>query len=70
MHDLIMTKGTDARNHVVRCTCGWAASDTFKDIRKRGEFHLRQDNPLAWNDPARQFQSAKEFPPFIKKMEG
>ena len=63
-HNLIYQKGTHPRNHVVRCSCGWASADTHNLVRKRGEYHKNQSNPLAWNDPGRKFQDDKLYPPF------
>jgi len=64
MHETSYRKGTDARNHVATCKCGWAASGTWKDVRSRGAFHLAQDNPLSWFDRGREFQSDKRYPAY------
>lgn len=56
MHELRYENGTDARNHVVRCSCGWAFSSTYHDTRKRGNLHTHvfHDEDRKWNDPRRQ----------------
>lgn len=63
-HDLTYIKGTDARNHIVKCSCGFAASDTYLSVRKRGQYHIEQKNPLRWDDPRREYQSDRYYPPF------
>ena len=63
-HELSYTKGTDARNHIVKCSCSFSASDTYLGIRKRGQFHAQQANPLRWDDPDRIDQSDKKYPSY------
>ena len=46
-------KGRDARNHVVRCTCGWAYSSTHLDCKSHGLDHVVEFNPRRWDDPKR-----------------
>lgn len=67
MHKLRYHQGTDARNYVVRCNCGWAASGTWRGVHDRGRVHFLQDNPLTWNDPARKYQSDREFPAYADR---
>lgn len=56
MHELRYEKGTDARNHIVRCSCGWAFSSAYHDTRNRGDLHMRafKDEDRRWNDKRRQ----------------
>lgn len=63
-HDIGYVKGTDPRNHIVKCSCGFSASDTYLAVRKRGQFHKEQDNPLAWDDPGRIDQGEKKYPSY------
>lgn len=62
MHKVAYIEGTDARNHIAKCECGWAASGTYRDVRHRGSFHADQDNSLEWRDPRRAAQSDKRYP--------
>lgn len=55
-HATTFTKGTDARNHVVRCSCGWAYSSTFLACRERTVDHVSENNYLRWTDPRRILQ--------------
>lgn len=52
-HELTHIKGTDARNHVVRCTCGWAYSSTHLDCKSRALNHVIEYNVRRWDDPRR-----------------
>lgn len=63
-HKVEYRRGTDARNHTVQCSCGWKASDTYKGVRARGDYHVKQDNPLDWHDPKRAHQPDKQYPPY------
>lgn len=56
MHKLCYIEGTDARNHIVKCGCGWSFSSTHNAVRERGRFHVAAfDNELrAWSDPQRK----------------
>ena len=56
-HTLTYTEGTDARNHVARCSCGWAYGSTYNDCRSKGFSHVDNNSRLYWNDPRRQFES-------------
>ena len=51
-------KGSDPRNHVGRCTCGYAYSGTFKAVSERMAVHKSEftDEHRAWNDPRRLTQ--------------
>jgi len=31
--------GTDARNHIARCSCGWAYSGTHLEVRRQAVLH-------------------------------
>ena len=58
MHNLTYTQHTTdphPRNHIVRCTCGWASSGTWKAVHERGPIHLIvfRHETRAWNDPDR-----------------
>jgi hypothetical protein len=64
MHKVSYQKGTDARNYIAKCVCGWLGSGTYRDAKSRGEFHLAQDNPLAWHDPMRAVQSDRKYPAY------
>ena len=55
-HSLSFLPGDHPRNHVVRCSCGWAYSSTYKDIRLRGKEHVSEDNQFDWHDERREFQ--------------
>lgn len=55
-HATTFTKGTDARNHVIRCSCGWAYSSTFVACRERADGHAEENNYLRWTDPRRLLQ--------------
>ena len=54
-HQVKYEDGEDARNHIVKCTCGWAYSGTWKTVRERGPVHMRvfRDEDKRWNDPRR-----------------
>jgi hypothetical protein len=46
MHDPQATKhltryeeGSDANSHIARCSCGWACSGTYLDVRARAVMH-------------------------------
>ena len=39
-HPLRFKAGSDARNHIVSCECGWAYSGTYRGVRKRGAVHV------------------------------
>lgn len=56
MHDLSYQEGTDARNHVAKCSCGWAGSETYLGVRDRGNLHkiVFADEDRLWRDPRRQ----------------
>lgn len=60
IHELTFNAGTNARNHVVRCTCGWAYSNTYLAVRERGGMHrvLFADEDRRWNDPKRYAEMA------------
>ena len=49
--------GRDCRNNVIRCSCGWAYSGTYRDVEHRGATHVdvfeRNDERRKWNDPRR-----------------
>lgn len=55
-HQLKYTEGSDARNHIVKCSCDWSFSGTYKAVRERGPIHCTvfRSEDHAWNDPLRQ----------------
>jgi hypothetical protein len=55
------TKGTDARNHLSKCACGWSVSGTYLGVRARATVHriVFKDEHRLWNDPKRR----TEMPP-------
>ena len=55
MHKVKFESGTNARNHVVRCKCGYAYSNTSLAVRARGLVHLQvfEGEIHRWNDPRR-----------------
>lgn len=55
-HKLRYTTGSDPRNYVVRCKCGWSYSGTYRAVHKRGPMHVEifANEPLRWNDKGRQ----------------
>jgi hypothetical protein len=55
-HQLKYDEGTDARNHTVKCSCGWGFAGTYKAVRERGPIHcaIFRNEQRAWNDPERQ----------------
>ena len=61
MHNLNHIKGTDARNHIVRCACGWAYSSTLLECRQMAHNHLLENNEYKWNDPRRYAQKESPF---------
>ena len=46
-HQVKYEDGGDARNHIVKCTCGWAYSGTWKTVRERQRAALLQSRLLA-----------------------
>lgn len=66
-HQTNFTLGTDARNHIVRCSCGWAFSGTYIAIRDRANIHRYafKDEYRKWNDPQRR----TEMPPSFARTE-
>jgi hypothetical protein len=61
IHKLTFEKGTNPRNHIVRCSCGWAYASTHHDVTEIGYEHQRKNNPLTWLDPKRKFQREESF---------
>lgn len=59
MHKLTFTKGSDARNHTVRCKCGWAHANTAKACQIHGKWHIEDSAAFKqrWDDPARGYVS-------------
>jgi hypothetical protein len=57
-HRMQFKEGSDARNHVVGCECGWRYSGTYRAIRDRAMTHsaVFMDEDRAWNDPRRRAQ--------------
>jgi hypothetical protein len=57
-HQLRHKPGTDARNHIVRCSYGWAYSSTFLAVRARGSVHQEvfATELDRWDNPRRQTQ--------------
>ena len=55
-HTLEFIAGTDPRNHVVKCSCGWAFSSTYKGVRERGQTHQEvfAEEERKFNDPLRK----------------
>lgn len=47
----------NARNHIVRCTCGWAYSSTHLECRALGLVHVIEYNPRRWDDQKRYDKS-------------
>lgn len=65
LHALNYTKGSDPRNHVVRCSCGYAFSSTYLAVRMRGAVHVRRfaEEHRTWADPKRD----EEMPSFAPR---
>ncbi len=55
-HKCTFTKGTDARNHIARCECGWSFSGTYLAIRARARLHGQVffDETRSWRDSRRE----------------
>lgn len=49
-------EGTDARNHIMRCSCGFSCSGTYKAIGERAKLHREvfKFEWAAWNSPERK----------------
>ena len=60
-HKIVFAKGSDARNYVATCECGWAYSGTYRAVRERAEVHkiCFEFEDRKWNDPRRR----TEMPP-------
>jgi hypothetical protein len=60
-HVVTLMPGTDARNWVARCTCGWGHSNTFVATNQRSVVHedTFANYGRMWNDPYRM----REMPP-------
>lgn len=54
-HRLRFKPGTDPRNHIVRCDCGWSYSNTHNAVRSRGLTHAQtfKDETRDWDDKKR-----------------
>ncbi len=52
-HTVNFRPGTDPRNHIAVCACGWKYSDTYRRIREVADGHRIEANYLAWHDPRR-----------------
>lgn len=63
-HKITTRKGTDARNHVAKCACGWAYCNTRKRVLDRISDHMRafEHEPRAWNDPLRAAVMPMAYP--------
>lgn len=56
IHQSTFTRGSDARNHIARCQCGWGCSGTYNSVRTRAEIHrvtFGYENH-AWTHPQRK----------------
>jgi hypothetical protein len=55
-HTLEFQDGTDPRNHIVKCSCGWSFSSTYKGVRDRGLIHQQvfAKEEHRWDDPLRK----------------
>ena len=56
MHKTNFEEGTDARNNIVRCECGWAYSGTYHEVHTRALSHQARNNTLRWDDPMRKLE--------------
>lgn len=63
-HQIKCAPGTDPRNHIVTCECGWKYSGTYKGVRERGDLHTKvfAFEDRRWNDPRRH----TEMPSFAR----
>lgn len=54
-HRMDFEDGTDARNYIGRCSCGYEISGTYLQVRNRAALHLHYfvSEPYAWYDSRR-----------------
>jgi acetone carboxylase gamma subunit len=55
LHETTFICGTDTRNYIVRCSCGYAFSGTCRAVEERASTHRTafMFEERRWNDPRR-----------------
>lgn len=62
-HKCEFVKGTDARNHIAKCECGWEFSGTYRSVHDRAQTHsvAFADEDRGWNDLRRRTMMPMNF---------